>query len=489
MPKSPIPAHNQNYDGRSIACDGPRYYGSHLSNNIAVTPEGFRICRNAVIGRSGFQDYKVSELTDPDGLCRDFQPTDTVQVWRDPAEVFSAATLASFEGKDFSLLHPPKLITPDTHTRHSVGHITNVRKGDEPLDDGNWPMLADIIVKTSDAISALDTGSRELSCGYAYKLKRDGTLFQQTDIIGNHVALVPKGRAGSEARINDAAPKRGTRMKITLKDILTKGLKAFASDAATTPEELNEAVEAIASSGEPSTATDAASTVVTGKGKLVQIGQTSDGVKIFKEVAADANPSDPNPAMDQRAKDRKSMHDALDMKMDAMEKEENEKNENKDAAMDKLTKMFGKGDAADAAHDPDNDDCKCKDCMAEGGDGEMIEPGKDATTGEPVLAANEVQQSQLDGALTFADALKPFIAKSKDPRVKKAFDTAVQRVNTVRGDKSGGSYRGFRAAAQSISVDAKGSIQESAQQKAARETNDLFKKEMESRSNAYKSKR
>ena len=41
---------------------GPRYFAEYLSENIAETPEGFLICRNAVIGRTGYQTYLVREL-------------------------------------------------------------------------------------------------------------------------------------------------------------------------------------------------------------------------------------------------------------------------------------------------------------------------------------------------------------------------------------------------------------------------------------------
>ena len=38
------------------------YYGVKLSDNWIETPEGYVIFKNAVIGRTGFQKYKGSEL-------------------------------------------------------------------------------------------------------------------------------------------------------------------------------------------------------------------------------------------------------------------------------------------------------------------------------------------------------------------------------------------------------------------------------------------
>jgi hypothetical protein len=189
--------------GRNIAFD-LAYLAEPLTPNLAETPDGFLICRNAVIGRTGFQTYRVSEITDPEGLLKDdYSPSDEVEVWRDPDEVFSPATLASFEAKSLTLGHPNNLLDPDSDRTHAVGHIQNVRRGREPLRSGDWPMLADVIIKNAHAIAAVKSGERELSCGYTYRLARTGYRWEQRNIVGNHIALVPKGRAGAEARIKE----------------------------------------------------------------------------------------------------------------------------------------------------------------------------------------------------------------------------------------------------------------------------------------------
>lgn len=184
-----------------------------LSENIDVTPEGYLICRNAVIGRTGFQTYKFSEIADPEGLLAQENiqrnPDDKIDLWRDIKEVFSPATIASFEGKTFTFTHPDQLLDPDTERYHHAGHVQNVRRG-EPLDSGDIPLLADIIVTDRGAIDAIRGGDRELSCGYTYKLVKRGNRWDQASILGNHVALVQKGRAGTEARIYDADPEPAT---------------------------------------------------------------------------------------------------------------------------------------------------------------------------------------------------------------------------------------------------------------------------------------
>ena len=73
----------------AVLLDKVAYFADeHLSENIDVTPEGYLICRNAVIGRTGFQDYKVSEIADPEGLLTAEQRSDSeakIPLWRDAA--------------------------------------------------------------------------------------------------------------------------------------------------------------------------------------------------------------------------------------------------------------------------------------------------------------------------------------------------------------------------------------------------------------------
>ncbi len=212
--------HSQVAADRSIGMDGfgvalyrLAYFASErLSENINRSPEGFLICTGCVIARTGFQKYRVSELSDPEGLLDGRRADEEVDVWRDPFEVFSPQCIASFEAKSLTLGHPSELLSVENEKLFSVGHVQNVRRGSEPLGSGDWPLLADVIVKAEDAILAVKTGMRELSCGYTYELAKRGYRLEQRRIIGNHIAIVEQGRAGSQARIYDAAisssPKR-----------------------------------------------------------------------------------------------------------------------------------------------------------------------------------------------------------------------------------------------------------------------------------------
>ena len=197
-------------DGFGTAFDKLAYFVTErLSENLDLTPENFLLCRNAVIARTGFQKYHVAEIADPEGLLARAGITDPnaeLDLWRDGNEVFSPATIASFEGKTFCVGHPANLLDPHSDRDHAAGHIQNVRRGREPLANGEFALVADIIVKDARAIELIQRGERQLSCGYSYKLGRTGYRWEQREILGNHVALVPQGRAGSEVKICDAAP-------------------------------------------------------------------------------------------------------------------------------------------------------------------------------------------------------------------------------------------------------------------------------------------
>ncbi|HBS3990032.1 TPA: DUF2213 domain-containing protein, partial [Klebsiella pneumoniae] len=76
------------------------------------------------------------------------------------------------------------------------------------------------IVKTPEALQAIDDGDDEVSCGYDadYEQISPG-LAKQSAITANHLALVPNGRAGFRCAIGDSMPS-------TTKNWFTRLLKA-----------------------------------------------------------------------------------------------------------------------------------------------------------------------------------------------------------------------------------------------------------------------
>lgn len=208
------------------------YYGYTISPNQIETGEGFLICRNVPIARTGSMDYLESELNTAGSSSK------MVKVLRSPEEVFSPAALSSFEGKPVTNEHPPELLTPETYSLYAKGHAQNVRKG-----EGAWEghMVADLHIQDETLIREVQEGKREISCGYecSYSDNGDGT-YSQHDIRGNHVAVVTRGRAGKNVAILDSVKQmeadRPERKDIMKKSSLFKLFARAAKDAS--PEEL-----------------------------------------------------------------------------------------------------------------------------------------------------------------------------------------------------------------------------------------------------------
>ena len=173
------------------------YYGDHISPHMTTTPEGFLICRDVPIARTGEMDYRAADLLlegDPDRL---------VKVYRHPEDVFDPAAMASFEGKEVTNGHPAEDVGPENHAAYSKGHIQNVRRQGDRL-------IADLHLKDAALISDVRSGvMREVSCGYHCSYVPEGDGYRQQDIRGNHVAVVPRGRAGHEVAIHDSAEHAG----------------------------------------------------------------------------------------------------------------------------------------------------------------------------------------------------------------------------------------------------------------------------------------
>lgn len=170
------------------------YLGDQISQNIRETPEGYLVCENVPIARTGEQIYLARELGITDG-----DPERQVRVYRNEEDVFDPVAIASFEGKDVTDGHPAEGVDNSNYANYSKGHLERVRRNGDHLE-------ADLIIKDPVLASEVQNRvKREVSCGYMceYVPYKDG--YKQTQIRGNHVAVVPRGRAGHEIAIKDSA--------------------------------------------------------------------------------------------------------------------------------------------------------------------------------------------------------------------------------------------------------------------------------------------
>src|SRR6185369_3495512 len=172
-----------------------------------ITPEGFMVIEGNPIARIGEQVYNSREInkdvsTDDPKYIKP-NGSGVIVVERLEEEVFHPETLASFEGKDLTIEHPPEGVDITNWKNMTVGHVQNVRRGTGIEDD---LVLADIIVKDPMAIEHINKYLPEISAGYRadYEPVEPGRAIQR-NIIGNHVAGVKAGRAGARVAIRDHA--------------------------------------------------------------------------------------------------------------------------------------------------------------------------------------------------------------------------------------------------------------------------------------------
>ena len=156
-----------------------------------LTPEGYlRVW--ASIARTGIQHY-----TDADGSIR--------KEFRPESEVASPESLASFAGKAITMEHPPALLDSENTKDYQIGFT-----GSEIVYDNGF-VRAVMTVTDRDVIKRIMHGDvREVSAGYRVNydptpgVTDSGEHYNgiQTEISGNHVAIVRRGRAGPQVKLH-----------------------------------------------------------------------------------------------------------------------------------------------------------------------------------------------------------------------------------------------------------------------------------------------
>lgn len=200
-----------------------------------LTSEGY-LQADAYAVRTGIQYYRASEV----GLVGDH----LVAVYRPPEEVFAKDSVASFARVPVTMDHPAELVTADTWDAVAIGETDS-----EILRDGERLRIP-MTIRSADAIRAVQDGKRELSAGYVCDLDwtagttKDGEHYDavQRGIRANHIAIVAKGRAGSEFRIGDSAGTWGAtpitvadkEVKMSLRKVMVDGLEVETTEAGAT---------------------------------------------------------------------------------------------------------------------------------------------------------------------------------------------------------------------------------------------------------------
>lgn len=277
-----------------------------LSARQSVTPEGFLLCEAVPIARIGTLLYDESELVNEDGPLIEGGSGGLVTIERNADEVFRPETIASFEGKPVTLAHPEDFVNPSNWRELSMGITQNVRRGEGVESD---LMLADLLITDAKAIEDVRNGLRQVSCGYDAEYEQLAVgRGRQTNIVGNHVALVERGRCGPRCAIGDS----DTMSKKQKRSFADRIRAAFMSKDA-------EAAEALAKEAETADEEEEEEE----EGSKAKTGDAATNL-ILKEIRAlSARVGDMEGKMDEMTKDNEEEAETKDTVLEAEEAESN----------------------------------------------------------------------------------------------------------------------------------------------------------------------
>lgn len=188
------------------------------------TKDGYLVTA-ARFARSGIYEYAGRDVGKPE------KPV--VRVYRPEEEVFSQDAMASFAHRPITNDHPDGMVDAANWKREAVG-FTDGRVA----RDGDFVVIP-MMVTDKAAIEDVDAGKQELSAGYACDIDfspgqtDSGEQYDAVmrNIRGNHIAIVDRGRAGSECRIGDSFVEEKT---MNLRKILVDGLEVETTDQGAT---------------------------------------------------------------------------------------------------------------------------------------------------------------------------------------------------------------------------------------------------------------
>lgn len=162
------------------------------------------------ISKAAVNPYYGREIPNGDGLG--LEPDRIYQLLRDPGELAKAASTFN----NIPLLNKHIAVSAADPQQDSVVGSTGTDAAfNEPYLDNS------LVVWEATAIAGIRTNEqRELSSAYRYVADMTPGVYEgvpydgrMTEIVGNHVALVPVGRAGADVLVSDSLPEELHPMK------------------------------------------------------------------------------------------------------------------------------------------------------------------------------------------------------------------------------------------------------------------------------------
>ena len=170
-----------------------------------VTDEGYLLV-DATISAEGVYPFRSNEL---DG---DDNETEIEWVLLPGDVLFDKKTIADIEILPVTVAHPGPDVGPDNYNQLSVGHVVAGTVG--RVGPGNG-LGCKLLITNAGAIQTVQSHeTEEISLGFYAETKPNEGQFEGKDytkrfhgpLNTNHVAVVPKGRAGHQVRIHNAMP-------------------------------------------------------------------------------------------------------------------------------------------------------------------------------------------------------------------------------------------------------------------------------------------
>ena len=183
------------------------------------------------ISKATVNGYLGREI--PGAQSMGLQPDLIYQVFRPPEELAKAS--ASFN--NLPLMDEHIIVSADEPQKDRIVGST----GTDAEFNGEY-LRNSLVIWDADMIDRIESGEqKEISCAYRYVVAQEGGTYKgltytlkMTNIVGNHVALVPKGRAGPDVVVGDA--KTG-KAKMKFQPVKAKLAAKFAIDSALTTDD------------------------------------------------------------------------------------------------------------------------------------------------------------------------------------------------------------------------------------------------------------
>lgn len=170
-----------------------------------ITDEGYLLC-DSIISREGVFPFRSNELDGPD------ENSNIEFVYISPDVLFNPKTIADVSILPTTNGHPGPDVGPDNYHELATGHVMGGTVG--RMGPGN-SLGCKLLITRPDAIQGIQNHmAEEISLGFYADVQPDNGVFEGqaytkrfvAPLNVNHVAVVPKGRAGSQVRINNAMP-------------------------------------------------------------------------------------------------------------------------------------------------------------------------------------------------------------------------------------------------------------------------------------------